>query len=478
MKKMLVVALVFTVSLFADWELSSRDLKSMIKEADVIVEGKFTSYKKIKVLDAIKGPQKLRKIKLSQNAVDIKLKRDYILFFQLQGDVFTLLAKNTINSDVLIKSRIREEVMKVRVAQSTAVVNAKVLETHEILLTDNKKYTVATCELTKIYKGECSKIFEVMYRSDRQKKAKRVFLFPKLTYVFFLNEQKNRSTIYSWNIKNMKSFVQAISAKTSIAKRIRKSLSKKALKILPHLLTKNASQVERLFFEELNKSLRKKSMYTSTAFPNITVPKEWQHQQSSQNIALTNCLILNKKYSQYFNTAINSFSMAPYDGAIIDRHYVLKEVTKASSVNSRFEDMAGKAQSGLKIFGQSGGSSFSTGDTIAINLLVQNLSKSEVTICNSHIPYLLGVNVVNIDKNKLVLDNGLKPFKKMEKSFVKLQANRYIVIPTLDLRDYYSFTPGKYGVYIQLYVPVSYAQERSDAWIGKILTNFIEFEIK
>ena len=38
--------------------------------------------------------------------------------------------------------------------------------------------------------------------------------------------------------------------------------------------------------------------------------------------------------------------------------------------------------------------------------------------------------------------------------------------------------PGKYGVYVQLNIPVSYARSKTNVWVGKILSNLIEFEIK
>ncbi|BBM81961.1 hypothetical protein [Candidatus Uabimicrobium amorphum] len=476
MERMLIITVIFTISIFGDWELSSRNLEKMIKNSDVIVEGKFTSKSKIKVSDAIKGPQKLRRIKLKKQVTDIALKRDYILFFKLVDDEFSLIKENTIKSDVMIQSRIREQVMQQRVEASVAVVNAKVLETRDVVVSTKKKYTVATCEVIKYYKGECSKIFEVMYRSDREKNAKRIFLFPKLTYVFFLQDRAHRSTINPWNISDFSGFSQALLKETQIAKHIRNSLSKRALKILSVASKANDPKLPKMFCEELNTTLYKKNMYVSV-LTDIDVPKDWDR-KAPENIAKINCLIFEKYFGKYLNAKINYFSAPSFDGAIVDRHYVIKEVTKASSVRSRFEDRAGKMQKGLKIFGQSAGQSFSADQPVAVNLLIQNLSKAPITVCNSHIPYLLGVNIVNVDKNKLVLEDGLKPFRKMQKSFVKLEPNRYIVIPTLNLRDYCDLPAGKYGIYVQLYVPVSYAREKSDAWFGKILTNFIEFEIK
>ena len=468
---MLIIIVIFTISIFGDWELSSRNLEKMIKNSDVIVEGKFTSNNKIKVSDAIKGPQKLRRIKLKQSVEGITLKRDYILFFNLENDEFSLIKDNTIKSDVMIQSRIREQVMQQRVEASSTVVNAKVLETRDVVISSQKKYTVATCEVIKYYKGECSKIFEVMYRSDREKNAKRVFLFPKLTYVFFLQDKAHRFTINSWNVNDFSSFCKGLLQGDQVAKHIRGFLSKKAQKILKV----GDPQLANMVFEELNATLRKKSMYASV-LTDVDIPKDWDR-NTPENIAKINCLIFEKYFGKYLNTKINYFVMPSFDGALVDRHYVIKEVAKASSVRSAFDDRAGKTHKGLKIFGQAS-PSFTANDPVAVNLLIQNISKAQVTICNSHIPYLLGVNVIDIEKNKLVLENGLKPFRKMEKSFVKLDPNRYIVIPTLNLRDYCDLPAGKYGIYVELYVPVSYAQEQSDAWFGKILTNFIEFEIK
>lgn len=475
---MLIIIVIFTISIFGDWELSSRNLEKMIKNSDVIVEGKFTSNSKIKVSDAIKGSQKLRRIKLKHSVEDITLKRDYILFFKLENDEFSLIKDSTIKSDVMIQSRIREQVMKQRVEASSTVVNAKVLETRDIVISSQKKYTVATCEVIKYYKGECSKIFEVMYRSDREKNAKRVFLFPKLTYVFFLQDKAHRSTINYWNINNVLLFAKELLKGNQVAKHITGSFSKKAQKLLPaffQLKGADLQQVVDMFFAELNATLHKKNMYSSV-LTDVDIPKNWDR-NAPEDIAKINCLILEKYFGKYLNTNINYFTMHSFDGAIVDRHYVIKEVVKASSVRSAFDDRAGKTHKGLKIFGQAS-PSFTASDPVAVNLLIQNISKEQITICNSHIPYLLGVNIIDVEKNKVVLENGLKPFRKMEKSFVKLDPNRYIVIPTLNLRDYCDLPVGKYGIYVELYVPVSYAQDQSGAWFGKILTNFIEFEIK
>ena len=167
------------------WEFKQGELESMISQSDLIITGELVMHQQksgmhtIRVVEVLRGPQRLKTIWLPQSTVPIKpanpksmdpklhyLTTDftYIFFLKRQKDNYIPLpGQSVLKQDIFLLSRIKKEVMKWRIDAVDHVVVATVEALQETPRNGSGIQVLAKCKKINSFKGEIPQEFIVQY---------------------------------------------------------------------------------------------------------------------------------------------------------------------------------------------------------------------------------------------------------------------------------------------------------------------------
>lgn len=357
------------------WELKQEDLENMIQQSSLIVTGQIaenieTKALEIKVIETWFGG-KIAKVPLAGiNGRTYNPEYTYMAFLKSTKNGYTPVGNlGIIKTDVMLSSRVYNQILKFRLNSSSYVVLATVLNIEEVAK-DQEIEVTATCQVVTRYRGNLPDNFVVKYTRIPGSRQMMVTLFNNLNYVFFLKGDANA-------------------------------------------------------------------------------------------LQLAN----------------------PYDGALLEKLNLLRELKKAVEGNP-WELEAEVPVDGLILLAEAD-TLFPVGSSIELFVSIRNTSSSPIEIYHNdeQLAYFIVFHVIN-SENKIVASEYRAaqdiPNEVRKTDFLILKGPDEFSFPTFNLQQYYpNLSPGKYLVYVEYNLNYRYSGKSigKSGWSGKLISKAVPIEI-
>jgi len=179
-----------------NWELKQEDLENMIQQSNLIVTGKIievpdTKALELKISEILLGGQ-IRRIPLTlTNGRTFDPELNYIAFLKQNKNSFVPVGNlGIIKSDLMLANRVRSQILKFKLENSSYVVLATITNLEETTNEQNIQVTV-NCKTVVRYRGNLPEDFVIKYNRISGQQPAMLTLFNNLNYIFFLKGEAN-----------------------------------------------------------------------------------------------------------------------------------------------------------------------------------------------------------------------------------------------------------------------------------------------